>query len=55
MGARDVDLVYCRSTVHAGYGGEKVRKGAKLIELDLATGAYTQTTVFAVGKRWKPV
>jgi predicted phosphodiesterase len=52
--ARDVDLVYGRATGHAGYGGDKVRKGAKLIELDFATGAYTQTTVFADGKRWKP-
>jgi len=53
--ARDVDLVYGRATGHAGYGGEKVPKGAKLIELDFATGAYAQTTVFADGRRWKPV
>ena len=53
--ARDLDLVYGRATGHAGYGGEKVRKGAKLIELDLAIGAYTQTTIFADGTRWKPV
>ena len=50
----EVDLVYGRATGHAGYGGEKVRKGAKLIELDLRTGAYTQVTVFADGSRWKP-
>lgn len=53
--ARDMDLVYGRATGHAGYGGEKVPKGAKLIELDFVTGAYTQTTVFADGRRWKPV
>ncbi|HAB16607.1 MAG TPA: hypothetical protein DCE44_09165 [Verrucomicrobiales bacterium] len=52
--ARDVDLVYGRATGHAGYGGEKVRKGAKLIELDLVRGAYTQITVFADGTHWKP-
>lgn len=52
--SRDVDLVYGRATGYAGYGGEKVRKGAKLIELDFVTGAYTQTTVFADGTTWKP-
>lgn len=53
--SRNVDLVYGRATGHAGYGGDKVRKGAKLIELDLVTGSYLQTTVFADGTRWKPV
>ncbi len=51
---RNVDLVYGRATGYAGYGGDKVRKGAKLIEFDLATGAYTQVTVFADGTTWKP-
>ncbi|MCC7373586.1 MAG: metallophosphoesterase [Verrucomicrobiales bacterium] len=51
---QDVDLVYGRATGHAGYGGDQVRKGAKLIELDLASGAYTQLTVFADGTTWKP-
>lgn len=51
---RHLDLVYGRATGHAGYGGDKVRKGAKLIELDLATGDYQQTTVFADGSRWRP-
>ncbi len=50
-----LDLVYGRATGHAGYGGEKVRKGAKLIELDLGTGDYRQVTVFADGTRWRPV
>lgn len=49
-----LDLVYGRATGHAGYGGEKVRKGAKLIELDLPTGEYQQVTVFADGSRWRP-
>ena len=48
---RQLDLVYGRATGHAGYGGEKLRKGAKLIELDLSNGTYTQVTVFADGKR----
>lgn len=51
---RDVDLVYGRATGYAGYGGDKVRKGAKLIEFDLTTGAHTQVTVFADGTTWKP-
>ena len=51
---RNLDLVYGRATGHGGYGGEKVRKGAKLIELDLASGEYQQVTVFADGTRWKP-
>ena len=49
--ADDLDLVYGRATGYAGYGGEKVRKGAKLIEIDLATGNYQQTTVFADGTK----
>ena len=51
---RNLDLVYGRATGHGGYGGEKVRKGAKLIELDLTSGEYQQVTVFADGTRWKP-
>ncbi|MBL9140041.1 MAG: metallophosphoesterase [Verrucomicrobiales bacterium] len=51
---RNIDLVYGRATGYAGYGGEKVRKGAKLIEFDLVTGAYAQVTVFADGTTWKP-
>jgi 3',5'-cyclic AMP phosphodiesterase CpdA len=53
--SRDVDLVYGRATGYAGYGGEKVRKGAKLIELDLVSGKYQQVTVFSDGTTWKPV
>lgn len=47
----ELDLVYGRATGHAGYGGESLRKGAKLIELDLVTQAYTSVTVFADGTR----
>jgi hypothetical protein len=49
--ADQVDLVYGRSTGYAGYGGEKVRKGAKLIVIDLGTGKYAATTVFADGSK----
>ena len=49
--ADQVDLVYGRSTGYAGYGGDKLRKGAKLIEVDLANGKYQQTTVFADGTK----
>lgn len=51
---RSLDLVYGRATGHAGYGGAKLRKGAKLIELDLRPGTYQQVTVFADGTRWRP-
>lgn len=47
--AEGVDLVYGRSSGHAGYGGDKVRKGGKLIEVDLVTGVYEARTVFADG------
>lgn len=52
--SRSLDLVYGRATGYAGYGGEKLRKGAKLIELDLRAGQYEQVTVFADGSRWQP-
>ncbi|MEI2722397.1 MAG: metallophosphoesterase [Verrucomicrobiota bacterium] len=52
--SRTLDLVYGRATGYAGYGGEKLRKGAKLIELDLRAGQYEQVTVFADGSRWQP-
>jgi DNA repair exonuclease SbcCD nuclease subunit len=52
--ADNVDLVYGRSTGYAGYGAEKLRKGAKLIEVDLATGKYEQTSVLADGSNAIP-
>jgi 3',5'-cyclic AMP phosphodiesterase CpdA len=51
---RSLDLVYGRATGYAGYGGDKLKKGAKLIELDLRAGTYEQVTVFADGSRWRP-
>ncbi|HXG47057.1 MAG TPA: metallophosphoesterase family protein [Methylomirabilota bacterium] len=52
--AGKLDLVYGRATGHGGYGGEVLKKGGKLIEIDLARGDYEQTTVFADGARWRP-
>ena len=52
--AGDFDLVYGRATGYSGYGGDLLRKGAKLIEIDLANGNYEHTTVFADGARWRP-
>jgi predicted phosphodiesterase len=49
----DVDLVYGRATGHGGYGGDLLRKGAKMIEIDMASGEYEQATVFADGKTWR--
>ena len=51
--AGNLDLVYGRATGHAGYGGELLKKGAKLIEINLGRGSYTQTTVFADGTKWR--
>jgi hypothetical protein len=50
VSARGIDLVYGRATGYSGYG--KLRKGAKLIDFDLAAGTYTQQTVFADGGTW---
>lgn len=47
-----VNLHYSRATGHGGYGGDKLRKGAKVIEVDLPTGKYLQHTVFPDGTRW---
>lgn len=49
-----IAMVYGRATGHAGYGGDKVRKGGKLITLDTSTGRHTWETVFADGKTWTP-
>ena len=49
-----IAMVYGRATGHAGYGGDKVRKGGKLITLDTESGHHTWKTVFANGKSWIP-
>lgn len=50
----DVELVYGRATGYAGYGGDQVEKGGKLIELNLKDGTYSHQTVFADGRVWQP-
>lgn len=47
--ADGLGLHFGRATGYAGYGGERVRKGAKVIEVDLKTAEYKQHTVFADG------
>lgn len=47
----EVSLHYGRSTGYAGYGGDKLRKGAKLIQVDLASGEVQAATVFPDGSR----
>lgn len=49
-----IELVYGRATGHAGYGGEEVRKGAKLITVNAVEQTYTWETVFPDGARWRP-
>jgi hypothetical protein len=49
--ADSIDLIYGRSSGYAGYGGDTLRKGAKLIEVDLSNGNYYQTSVFADGTK----
>ena len=49
-----IELVYGRATGYAGYGGEKVEKGGKLIELDIKKGACSFLSVFADGRSWRP-
>jgi 3',5'-cyclic AMP phosphodiesterase CpdA len=49
-----IELVYGRATGWAGYGGEEVRKGAKLITINAPARTYTWETVFPDGARWRP-
>lgn len=44
-----VVLAYGRATGHGGYGADRLTKGAKLIELDSASGRFTFKTVFSDG------
>ena len=47
---------YGRATGHGGYGGEKLAKGAKLVELNALDPSLplTMLTVFADGTEWRP-
>ncbi len=49
-----IELVYGRATGQAGYGGDKVPKGAKLITANAETGQYTWQSVYVDGKHWTP-
>ena len=49
-----IELVYGRASGYAGYGGQEVRKGGKLISLDMARGEYVWSSVFADGTSWRP-
>lgn len=52
VSANGVDLVYGRATGYSGYGGDTVKKGAKIIDWDLINNTYTAKTVFADGSVW---
>jgi hypothetical protein len=47
-----VILAYGRATGHGGYGAELLAKGAKLLELDLASQRFAFRTVFSDGTSW---
>lgn len=49
-----VDLVYGRATGHAGYGGDQLAKGGKLITVNAVKGTCVWKTVFADGSTWEP-
>lgn len=49
-----VELVYGRSSGWTAHGWVEVRKGAKLITANCATGGYRWETVFPDGTRWHP-
>lgn len=49
-----VDLIYGRATGVGGYGGEVVRKGAKLYTLDPARKTYEWVSMLPDGTKWRP-
>lgn len=48
----NMDLVYGRATGHAGYGANRVPKGAKIITVNCETGTYGWESILADGTRW---
>ena len=53
----EIEMVYGRATGHAGYGGDQVKKGGKLITADLTDPekpTYGWKSVFADGSDWFP-
>ncbi|HOO57153.1 MAG TPA: metallophosphoesterase [bacterium] len=51
---RGVRLEYIRATGYGGYGGDRCRKGATIIDIDTLTGNIVSTVVFADGSKWAP-
>lgn len=49
----EIDLVYGRATGHAGYGSNRVPKGAKIITVNCETGEYSWESILANGTRWR--
>lgn len=49
-----VEMIYGRATGYAGYGHEKVPKGAKLYSLDPARKAMEWVSLLPDGTSWKP-
>lgn len=47
-----VTLHYGRATGHAGYGGDKVPKGGKIITANAETGKYVAESVLPDGSTW---
>ncbi|MBX7255107.1 MAG: metallophosphoesterase [Candidatus Hydrogenedentes bacterium] len=45
-------LSYGRAAGHGGYGADRLRKGATLVEIDTASARFDFVTVFADGSRW---
>lgn len=50
----DVELVFGHATGWAGWGGDVIPKGAKLVTLNAQSGSHTWETVFADNSRWQP-
>ncbi len=51
-----IRLQYLRATGYGGYGGEKLKKGGTIIEIDLSRPEpkFETTTVFEDGSTWTP-
>jgi 3',5'-cyclic AMP phosphodiesterase CpdA len=52
--AEGIELAYGRATGYAGYGGEHVRKGGKLITINAQAGTYVWESIFMDGTTWHP-
>lgn len=50
----NMELIYGRATGYAGYGNDRVPKGAKLYVLNAENGKYAWSSVLADGSHWTP-